>query len=122
MKLKKALVLATSVVLITIASNYLFNNLYLVASAVNSWYAVEAQVETKAVGSQGVVVSTQKEASQVGLQVLKDGGNAIDAAVAVGYALAVSDPCCGNLGGGGFMLVRLADGTKLLSISARLHL
>ena len=112
MKLKKALVLAASVVLITIASNYLFNNLYLVASAVNSWYAVNAQVETKAVGSQGVVVSTQKEASQVGLQVLKDGGNAIDAAVAVGYALAVSDPCCGNLGGGGFMLVRLADGTE----------
>ena len=112
MKLKKALVLATSVVLITIASSYLFNNFYLVTSAVNSWYSVNAQVETKAVGKNGVVVSTQQEASQVGLQVLKDGGNAIDAAVAVGYALAVSDPCCGNLGGGGFMLARLADGTE----------
>ena len=112
MKLKKALALAASVVLITIASSYLFNNFYLVYSTVNGWYSVNAQVETKAVGSKGVVVSTQKEASQVGLQVLKDGGNAIDAAVAVGYALAVTDPCCGNLGGGGFMLARLADGRE----------
>lgn len=106
MKLKKALAWAASVVLITIASNYLFNNFYLFYSAVN------AQVETKAIGKNGVVVSTQKEASQAGLQVLKDGGNAIDAAVAVGYALAVADPCCGNLGGGGFMLARLADGRE----------
>ena len=113
MKLKPALVLAISVVLIIISSNYLVNNLYLPYSAVDGWYSVNAQtIETKAVGSNGVVVSTQREASQVGLQVLKDGGNAIDAAGAVGYALAVSDPCCGNLGGGGFMLVHLADGTE----------
>ncbi|MGF1540696.1 MAG: gamma-glutamyltransferase [Pleurocapsa sp.] len=69
-------------------------------------------VQPTATGKNGVVVSTQQEASQIGLQVLKDGGNAIDAAVAVGYALAVSDPCCGNLGGGGFMLIRLADGRE----------
>ena len=69
-------------------------------------------VQPTATGKNGVVVSTQKEASEIGLQVLKDGGNAIDAAVAVGYGLAVSDPCCGNLGGGGFMLIRLADGRK----------
>ena len=69
-------------------------------------------VQPTATGKNGVVVSTQKEASQIGLQVLKDGGNAIDAAVAVGYGLAVSDPCCGNLGGGGFMLIRLADGRE----------
>lgn len=68
--------------------------------------------ELKVTGKNGVVVSTQQEASQIGLQILKDGGNAIDAAVAVGYALAVSDPCCGNLGGGGFMLIRLADGRE----------
>lgn len=59
-----------------------------------------------------MVVSSQHIASQVGAQILKDGGNAIDAAVAVGYALAVTDPCCGNLGGGGFMVIRLADGTE----------
>ena len=69
-------------------------------------------VEPTAKGKNGVVVSTQREASQIGLQILKDGGNAIDAAVAMGYGLAVSDPCCGNLGGGGFMLIRLADGKE----------
>ncbi len=69
-------------------------------------------VQPTATGKNGAVVSTQKEASEIGLQILKDGGNAIDAAVAVGYALAVSDPCCGNLGGGGFMLIRLANGKE----------
>ncbi|HEY4433126.1 MAG TPA: gamma-glutamyltransferase, partial [Candidatus Cybelea sp.] len=52
------------------------------------------------------------EATRVGVDVLKLGGNAIDAAVAVGYALAVTDPCCGNIGGGGFMLIRLHDGRE----------
>ena len=61
-------------------------------------------------GKNGVVVTTQQYASEVGLQVLKEGGNAVDAAVAVGYALAVTDPCCGNIGGGGFMLIHLANG------------
>lgn len=59
-----------------------------------------------------MVVSSQHLASKVGEQVLEEGGNAVDAAVAVGYALAVTDPCCGNLGGGGFMLIHLADGTE----------
>jgi gamma-glutamyltranspeptidase/glutathione hydrolase len=58
----------------------------------------------------GMVVSSQHAASEVGAAILRQGGNAIDAAVAVGYALAVTHPCCGNLGGGGFMLVHLADG------------
>ncbi|MDQ2991775.1 MAG: gamma-glutamyltransferase [Candidatus Eremiobacteraeota bacterium] len=57
-----------------------------------------------------MVVTEQRYASQVGLDVLKAGGNAVDAAVAVGYALAVVDPCCGNLGGGGFMVLRMHDG------------
>ena len=57
-----------------------------------------------------MVVSAQHLATQVGLDVLKRGGNAVDAAVAVGYALAVVHPCCGNIGGGGFMLIHLANG------------
>ncbi|MDE2271815.1 MAG: gamma-glutamyltransferase, partial [Xanthomonadaceae bacterium] len=61
----------------------------------------------------GMVVSAQHLATQVGLDILKQGGNAVDAAVAVGYALAVVHPCCGNIGGGGFMNLHLADGKNL---------
>lgn len=65
------------------------------------------------VAKNGMVVSDQKLASQVGVKILQQGGNAIDAAVAVGYALAVVNPCCGNIGGGGFMLIHLADGENI---------
>ena len=60
----------------------------------------------------GMVATSEHYATEIGVAVLAHGGNAIDAAVAVGYALAVVDPCCGNIGGGGFMLVRLADGRE----------
>ncbi len=60
----------------------------------------------------GMVVSSQAHATNAGLNILKKGGNAIDAAVAVGYALAVVNPCCGNIGGGGFMTIKLADGRE----------
>jgi gamma-glutamyltranspeptidase/glutathione hydrolase len=62
-------------------------------------------------GTRGMVVSADALASEVGRDILAAGGNAVDAAVAVGYALAVVDPCCGNIGGGGFLTLRLADGT-----------
>ena len=60
----------------------------------------------------GMVVTAQHLATQVGVDVLKSGGNAVDAAVAVGYALAVVYPAAGNLGGGGFMTIQMADGLK----------
>lgn len=59
----------------------------------------------------GMVVSSQRLASQIGVDILKMGGNAVDAAVAVGYAQAVVNPCCGNIGGGGFMTLHLANGS-----------
>jgi gamma-glutamyltranspeptidase / glutathione hydrolase len=62
-------------------------------------------------GVNGAVTSSNKFASDVGIDILKDGGNAIDAAIAVGFALAVVHPGAGNIGGGGFMVIRLADGT-----------
>lgn len=60
----------------------------------------------------GMVVTAHHLATRIGVQVLKQGGNAVDAAVAVGYALAVVYPAAGNLGGGGFMTLHLADGRK----------
>src|SRR5512141_2212306 len=57
-----------------------------------------------------MVVAEEPLATDAGLRVLKAGGNAIDAAVAVGFALAVTHPAAGNIGGGGFMVVRMADG------------
>ncbi|HEX8778609.1 MAG TPA: gamma-glutamyltransferase [Rhodanobacter sp.] len=61
----------------------------------------------------GMVVTAQHLATLVGLDILKQGGNAIDAAVAVGYAEAVVHPCCGNIGGGGFMTIHFKDGRNV---------
>ena len=64
-------------------------------------------------GENGMVVSTSKQASKAGVEILKKGGNAIDAAVAVGFALAVTSSSNGNLGGGGFLVASFSDGRSI---------
>jgi gamma-glutamyltranspeptidase/glutathione hydrolase len=74
------------------------------AAAMPAWAAQPVRAR------HGMVVTRERHATEAGLRVLQSGGNAVDAAVAVGFALAVTHPTAGNIGGGGFMLVRLADG------------
>ncbi len=71
------------------------------------------------VAEHGMVATQEKQATRIGVAILRRGGNAVDAAVAVGFALAVTLPDAGNLGGGGFMLVHLAKFSKTIAIDYR---
>jgi len=82
---------------------------------INEYNAIHHPV----VGHQGMVSSQNAAATRVGVEILENGGNAIDAAVAVGLTLAVTLPRAGNLGGGGFMLVHIADEQRTLAIDFR---
>lgn len=73
---------------------------------------ISAQVGWTKAYDHTAVVTAEKRASEIGRQILEEGGNAVDAAVAVQFALAVSMPRAGNIGGGGFMVLHLADGTN----------
>ena len=110
--------------------NMKFKVLVLVASIVNFCVAPSIaqeqtpRLDTKdrfvpVIGRNGMVTSREKMASQVGVDILKAGGNAVDAAVAVGFAMAVSYPQAGNIGGGGFMIIHLAEENKSIAIDYR---
>ena len=71
------------------------------------------------IGQSGMVVSQNQASSDIGIQILDMGGNAVDAAVAVGFSLAITLPRAGNLGGGGFMLVHLKDEDKTIAVDFR---
>lgn len=86
----------------------LFLSLYLILNLSPNISITNAQTISK----NGMVSSASELASQVGVDILKKGGNAIDAAVAVGFALAVTYPSAGNIGGGGFMVIHFADGKQ----------
>jgi len=81
---------------------------------------LKAEESPQPVKSQnGMVVSAEKFATLAGLEVLKEGGNAVDAAVTVGFTLAVTFPRAGNIGGGGFMLVHLNEDSQTIAIDYR---
>jgi len=85
----------------------------LFAAALALWFTLaQAASQAPVAAENGMVVTAHHLATHVGVDVLKHGGNAVDAAVAVGYALAVVYPAAGNLGGGGFMTIQFADGRK----------
>lgn len=78
-----------------------------------------ADTQHPVLASHGMVVAQEKLAAQIGRDVLARGGNAVDAAVATGFAMAVTYPRAGNIGGGGFMVIHLADGNKDIAIDYR---
>src|ERR1700737_2692000 len=81
--------------------------LFCIAAAARAQEASSSTVPT-VIGQNGMVVAQESRAARVGIDILQKGGNAVDAAVATGFALAVTYPRAGNLGGGGYMVIHLA--------------
>ena len=77
------------------------------------------EISQPVISNSGMVASDNDLATEAGIQILKEGGNAIDVAVTVGFTMAVTSPRAGNIGGGGFMLIYLADTKKVVSIDYR---
>src|SRR3954462_10544259 len=71
------------------------------------------------IAKHGMVATQEKRATHIGVEILKAGGNAVDAAVAVGFALAVTHPQAGNIGGGGFMVLHRSDRNETVAIDYR---
>ncbi len=103
-----------------IHKNTFFSLLFL---SLNSWAQVSyidyPSPFHPTIGSSGMVVSQNQASSDIGVEILNMGGNAVDAAVAVGFSLATTLPRAGNLGGGGFMLVYLSDEQKTIAVDFR---
>lgn len=96
-----------------------FVSIPLLACVRGSGTPVEPSVELPVFAQNGMVATQEATATQVGVEILKQGGNAVDAAVAIGFTLAVTLPRAGNLGGGGFMLVHLAKTGETVAIDYR---
>ena len=85
----------------------------------NFQFYCRSRADKEVVAQNGMVVSVDEYASRVGVEILKKGGNAVDAAVAVGFALAVTYPSAGNIGGGGFMVIRFPAAQEAVALDFR---